>query len=234
MPLKGPYEILSFDCYGTLIDWETGILAVLKPILSSYKIPLSDDHILEIFAEEESKHQVRDYFNYKTILKKVMRGLGNRFKSTLTSSENDALLKSIKDWSPFPDTVGALKDLKMRYKLAILSNIDDEIFAETAKRLEVSFDWVVTAEQVRSYKPSLNNFRQALQRFGVAPDKVLHVAQSLYHDIAPAKTLGFGTVWVNRRKGKEGFGATPASQVKADLEVADLNELATFLLEGRP
>ena len=229
-----PFEIISFDCYGTLVDWEAGILSALRPIFLSYKIQLSDDHLLELFAEEESKNQVRDYFNYKTILKKMMRGFAARFKITLTSSENDCLLRSLKTWEPFPDTLPALKALKEKYKLAVISNIDDDLFFETAKKLEVPFDWVITSEQIKSYKPSLNNFRQALQKMSTAPEKVLHVAQSLYHDIAPAKTLGLATVWVNRRKGKPGFGATPPSGGAGDLEVADLNELVKVLNSGAP
>src|ERR1044071_8957202 len=105
------FEILSFDCYGTLVDWEAGILGALRPIFQSYKIQLSDDHLLELFAEEESKNQVRDYFNYKTILKKVMRGFAARFKMTLTSSEKECLIQSLKTWRPFEDTAPALKAL---------------------------------------------------------------------------------------------------------------------------
>jgi len=229
-----PFEIISFDCYGTLIDWETGILSALRPIFQSYKLQLSDEHLLELFAEEESKNQVRDYFNYKTILKKAMRGFAGRFKMTLTSSENDALLNSLKSWRPFPDTVEALKALRQKYKFAVISNIDDDLFKESAQALQVSFDWVITAESLKSYKPSLNNFRKALQKMEAAPEKVLHVAQSLYHDIVPAKTLGLATVWVNRRKGKTGFGATPPAQAEPDLEVAGLAELVGILTSPSP
>jgi 2-haloacid dehalogenase len=229
-----PFEIISFDCYGTLIDWEAGILATLKPIFQSYKLQLSDDLILELFAEEESKNQVRDYFNYKTILKKVMRGFAARFKMTLTSSENDCLLNSLKTWRPFPDTIDSLKALKPKYKLSVISNIDDGLFAESPKALQVPFDWVITAEPLKSYKPSLNNFRVALQKMETAPEKVLHVAQSLYHDIAPAKTLGLATVWVNRRKGKAGFGATPPGHAEPDLEVSGLTELVEVLTSPSP
>ncbi|MFO1519853.1 MAG: haloacid dehalogenase type II [bacterium] len=219
------YEVVSFDCYGTLIDWETGLLSALKPVFTSYKIQLSDDHILELFSEEEAKIQVREYYNYKTVLKKVMRGLAARFKFTPTFSETECLIQSLKNWEPFPDTVDALRKLKEKYKLAVISNVDDDLFAATARRLQVPFDWTITAEQVKSYKPSLQNFKQALQKMEVAPEKVLHVAQSLYHDIAPANTLGIATVWVNRRKGKTGFGATPAAKAEPKLEVADLREL---------
>jgi 2-haloacid dehalogenase len=156
-----------------------------------------------------------------------MRTLSAQFKFTLTSSELECLVRTLPDWPPFSDTVEALKVLKQRFKLGVISNIDDDLFAETAKRLEVEFDWVITAQQIKTYKPSLNNFKVALQKIGVPSEKILHVAQSLYHDIAPAKTLGLAAVWVNRRKGKQGFGATPAAKADPDLEVADLKELVS-------
>ena len=131
-----------------------------------------------------------------------------------------------RSWKPFPDTVAALKKLKSRYKLAIISNTDDDLFADTARLLEVSFDWVITAQQAGSYKPSHHNFKLALERIALPPEQVLHVAQSIYHDIVPARELGLATVWVNRRAGKHGEGATKAAQGQPDLEVPDLKTLA--------
>ena len=120
--------------------------------------------------------------------------------------------------------------MRKKFKLYVVSNIDDVLFQHSAKRLEVRFDGVVTAEQVRSYKPSLNNFRRALDRIDEPPARILHVAQSLYHDMVPARTLGFCTVWVNRRKGKKGQGAVIAADAKADIEVPDLATLADILM----
>ena len=129
---------------------------------------------------------------------------------------------------PFADTQPALKALERRFRLAIISNTDDDLFARTNQQLDVAFDWIVTAQQVKSYKPSLNNFRQALAHIGLPTEQVLHVAQSLFHDHVPAKQLGLETVWVNRRHGKAGSGATPMADARPDLEVPDLATLVTL------
>ncbi len=223
------FEVLSFDCYGTLIDWESGILAALKTILLNYNVSLSDEQILEIYAESESNQQAGEYLKYREILKKVVHFFCERNNLTPTQSELDYLAESIKDWEPFPDTVEALQALKKQYKLTIISNIDNDLFAYTANKLEVEFDWIITAEQVKSYKPSLQNFEFAIQRMGISHDKLLHVAQSIYHDIVPAKSMGLIAVWVNRRKGKEGFGATVAASGTPDLEVPDLKSLVSLM-----
>ena len=221
------FEVLSFDCYGTLIDWESGILTPIKTILSSHNISISDQQILELFAERESIQEAREYLKYREILKKIVHNFGEQLNFVPNDTELNALADSVQDWQPFSDTVEALKALKTRYKLTILSNIDDD--SETAKKLEVEFDWIITAEQVKSYKPSLQNFEWAIQRMGIAPDKLLHVAQSVYHDIIPAKTMGLTAVWVNRRKGKEGFGATVPANGNPDLEVPDLKTLVSLM-----
>jgi len=145
---------------------------------------------------------------------------------TPSEAELATFSQSVKDWPAFPDSARALGALKTKYQLAIISNIDDDLFAYSAQRLQVPFDWVITARQARSYKPSLNNFRVAFERMGVPQNRILHVAQSLFHDIAPAKALGLATVWVNRRHDKAGFGATPPAEARPDLEVPDLQTLA--------
>lgn len=223
------FEVLSFDCYGTLIDWESGILTPLKTILSNHNINIGDQQILELFAERESIQEERKYLKYREILKKVVQDFGEKLSFEPSEEELNSLAESIQYWKPFPDTVGALKALKKRYKLSIISNIDDDLFSYSAKKLEVEFDWIITAEQVKSYKPSLQNFEVAIQRMGIAPDKLLHVAQSIYHDIVPAKTLGLAAVWVNRRQGKEGFGATVPASGNPDLEVPDLKTLVSLM-----
>lgn len=223
------FEVLSFDCYGTLIDWESGILIPLKTILSNHNINIGDQQILELFAERESIQEERKYLKYREILKKVVQDFGEKLSFEPSEEELNSLAESIQYWKPFPDTVGALKALKKRYKLSIISNIDDDLFSYSAKKLEVEFDWIITAEQVKSYKPSLQNFEVAIQRMGIAPDKLLHVAQSVYHDIVPAKTLGLAAVWVNRRQGKEGFGATVPASGNPDLEVPDLKTLVSIM-----
>ncbi|MBE9183879.1 haloacid dehalogenase type II [Microcoleus sp. LEGE 07076] len=221
------FEVVSFDCYGTLIDWESGILPVLRKLLSAREIDFSDDATLEMFAEFESaleSHQI-NYMTYREILQEIVKKIGQRFNFEPTGTEIKSLADSVKNWEPFCDTVPALTTLKQKYKLAIISNIDDDLFAGTAKHLKVEFDWVITAEQVRSYKPSTRNFEIAMHSMGAAPEKLLHVAQSLYHDIVPAASMGIPTVWVNRRQGKAGFGATLPASAQPDLEVPDLKTL---------
>ncbi len=221
------FEYLTFDCYGTLIDWETGILNSLKPILAAYGHSVPDAQILENYAELEARAEAGAYKTYREVLQEVVRGLGSTVQPRFRPTEREirSLPESVKDWRPFPDTVAALRELKARYKLAIISNIDDDLFAATARRLEVPFDAVITAQQAGSYKPSLKNFHLAIESLGVSAEKILHIAQSLYHDIAPAKLLGLATVWVNRRAGKAGGGATVASTAAPDVEVPSLKAL---------
>lgn len=221
------YEVLTFDCYGTLIDWESGILAALRP-MSVHNVNLSNEQILEIFAELETEQEKGEYLKYKEVLRGVVQNLGEHLSFARDSIELDFLANSLKNWQPFPDTVEALKELKKKFKLAVISNIDDDLFAFSANKLDVKFDWVITAEQAKSYKPSLNNFNLAIERIAVPSEKILHVAQSIYHDIIPAKSLGLSTVWVNRRGSKEGFGATPSASAQPDLEVPDLKTLVSI------
>jgi 2-haloacid dehalogenase len=220
------YKVLTFDCYGTLIDWESGILAALKPLLSSHGHNLDDEQLLQLFIEFEAEIQKGEYLKYQEILRRVVQKFGERFNFIPDAHELDSLADSIKYWSPFPDTVAALKKLKEKYKLAIISNIDDNLFAFSAQHLQVNFDWIITAEQVKSYKPDLNNFRTAIDRMSVPQEQILHVACSIYHDVVPAQSLGISTVWVNRRVGKEGIGANLPVVAQPDLEVPDLHTLA--------
>jgi len=220
------FEVLTFDCYGTLIDWETGILESLRPIFAAHRIELIPDSVLEVYGELESTAERGEYREYKTVLRLVLEGLGARFGFVATAEELQQFSTSVKDWPAFSDSPPALQALHRKYRLAIISNIDDDLFAFSAERLQTKFDWIITAQQARSYKPSLNNFRLAFDRIGVPRQRILHVAQSLFHDIAPANALGLSTVWVNRRHDKEGSGATPVARAHPDLEVPDLRTLA--------
>jgi 2-haloacid dehalogenase len=221
------FDALTFDCYGTLIDWEAGICAALRPIFTTHRIDLPQDKALELYGELETAAERGEYREYKTVLRTVLQGLGGRLGFVPTAGELQQFSMSVKDWPAFPDSARALQALKKKYRLAIVSNIDDDLFAFSAQRLQVHFDWIITAQQVKSYKPSLNNFRSAFARIGVPQQRILHVAQSLFHDIAPANLLGLSSVWVNRRQNKTGSGATPAAQARPDLEVPDLQTLAT-------
>jgi 2-haloacid dehalogenase len=223
------FEIVTFDCYGTLIDWEAGILAAMRPVLENHAVTADDDKILEQFARAEAKQEQDEYHSYELVLRMVAAELSLRLGFDATPDEVMSLPRSIGRWKPFPDTVAALRKLKSRYKLAIISNIDDRLFEATARALEVPFDWVITAQQVGAYKPSARVFECALEQFGIDRKKILHVAQSLYHDIVPAKSLGIATVWVNRRKGRKGSGATHPAVEQPDVEVTDLASLVRLI-----
>ncbi len=221
------FEVLTFDCYGTLIDWETGILESLLPIFAAHRIDLIPDSVLESYGELESAAERGEYREYKAVLRSVLEELGARLGFVPTAEELQRFSTSVKDWPAFPDSPSALQALHRKYRLAILSNIDDDLFAFSAERLQVKFDWIITAQQAKSYKPSLHNFRLAFERIGVPQKRILHVAQSLFHDIAPANALGLSSVWVNRRQNKAGIGATPVARARPDLEVPDLRTLAS-------
>ena len=224
------FECLTFDCYGTLIDWESGILAALKPVLAEHNRTLKDEELLELYGKFEAQAEAGEYRSYRKVLQFVTQRIGSRLSFALHENEINVLPDSLSRWPAFPDTVGALRRLKSRYKLAIISNTDDDLFAETAKTLEVPFDFVITAQQAQSYKPSHRNFELALERIGLPKEKVLHCGQSLYHDTTPAKALGIANVWVDRRAGKKGSGATVAANATPDMTVTSMKELADLAL----
>jgi 2-haloacid dehalogenase len=219
------YEWISFDCYGTLIDWESGILGYLMPLLERKRVFIRDAEVLRLYAEIEPRLQSEPYRCYREILAMVVREFARELRFNVSIAEAAGLAESLYSWQPFPDTNPALQRLKSRYKLAILSNIDDDLFASSAFKLDVHFDCVVTAQKLRSYKPARENFEALLHRSLVRPTHLLHVAESLYHDVAPAKSLGIPNVWVNRRQGKES-AASKLVRVEPDLEVSNLGELA--------
>lgn len=219
------FKALTFDCYGTLIDWESGILGALRSLIRSHGRDLNDAQILQTYGELEPKAQ-NPYRRYHEVLAEVVHGFGKRLGFEVSDAEAECLPQSLKGWLPFADTVPALEKLKKKYKLAIISNTDDDLFAATAQHLKIAFDQVITAEQATAYKPSEAPFQLALQRLGLPPDRVLHVGQSVYHDVIPAKSLGFATVLVHRR----GFGATRAIEGAPDLKVPDLQTLAVLAL----
>ena len=220
------FQAITFDCYGTLIDWESGIFAALKPILSAHGKPVSDSQLLELYAEFEASAEEGEYRTYRAVLQSVVRAFGKHLVFNPSELEIRSLPDSVSHWKPFPDTVAALKKLASRYRLFVISNIDDDMFAATRKHLLVDFDGAVTAQQARSYKPSLNNFRMALDALKLRNDQILHVGQSRYHDVAPAKSLGITTVWVNRPSPRANAGAARTATVAPDLEVASLAALA--------
>jgi 2-haloacid dehalogenase len=225
------FEWVSFDCYGTLIDWETGLLGYLRPLFQNNGCDVSDSRILALYSEFEPRQQAGHFRRYRDVLASVVRDFAQELHFEVSDDEANGLAESIRDWEPFADTVTGLQRLQSRYKLAVLSNIDDELFACTAPKLEVRFDSVVTAQQVHSYKPSLNNFEALLRRSAIPRERLLHVAESLYHDVAPAHSLGIRTVWVNRRQGKAA-AASKLAEVKPDLEVSNVGSLAELAVPG--
>jgi 2-haloacid dehalogenase len=224
------FEALTFDCYGTLIDWESGILRVLRAVLDRRGVRLPDDELLEAFAKNEAALESGEYLPYREILAGSLRGICLPHGFTPTEQEIRSFADSVGDWPVFADSAAALGRLAERFRLGVITNCDDDLFARSNARLGVTFDWIVTAQRARSYKPSLRNFQIAIETMGLPPDRILHVAQSLYHDHVPAKQLGMRTVWVDRRAGKRGFGATPPASATPDLTVSDMATFADLAL----
>jgi len=226
------FEYLTFDCYGTLINWETGILGAMRPVFERHGVHVTDTQILETYGQIELQLESGDYRPYREVLRLAVREFGERLGFKPELNEIPVIEESQRNWQPFPDTVAALRDLSQRYELVIVSNIDDELFAFTRPLLQVAFAEVITAQQCKSYKPSLNNFRTALKRLNTTPDKILHCAQSRFHDVAPAREMGIASVWVNRHHGQASDGATALSNAVPDVEVKSMAELAELLTRG--
>lgn len=222
-------KVISFDCYGTLVDWESGILGYFRPLAATHGRTISDAEILVAYSEIEPRLQAGPYRTYREILREVACEFAARFHFAISKTESDGLADSLRSWQPFPDTVPALRRLKAKFQLAIVSNIDNDLFAHTARLLEVPFDYAITAEQVRSYKPALPHFRELLARTGLPATEHLHAAESLFHDIAPASQLGLPNVWVKRSHDNAATASQKIS-VQPDRTVANLAELASVLL----
>jgi len=223
------FKVLTFDCYGTLIDWEAGILAVLRPWAERNRVRASEDELLAAYGEAESaQERETPQAVYREILRGTMSRIARRFGKAADGFDQDKLALSVGDWPVFPDTLESLRELQRWHKLMVVSNVDKASFAGTAPKLGVILDGLVIAEEVGAYKPDERMFGRAFEvaaGWGIAPNEILHVAQSLFHDIAPAKRLGLATIWVDRRAGRSG-GATPlASGVPSpDLRVSSLRE----------
>jgi 2-haloacid dehalogenase len=225
----GAFEAFTFDCYGTLIDWETGILAGLRAALDRHGVDGTDDELLERYAEAEASLENGPYLRYREILGSGLRSVAADLGTTVTDEEAATFGGSVVDWPAFPDSAAALTRLKTRFRLGVLTNCDDDLFAASNRRLGVEFDWIVTAQQVGSYKPNERNFAALFERLaadGVRRERILHVAQSLFHDHAPAKRLGLTTVWIDRRHDRPGSGATPPADANPDATFTSMAEFA--------
>ena len=227
------YRALTFDCYGTLIDWEAGILSALRPVTRAHGVEVSDAELLDLYADIERGGKSGEYQRYREVLRATVRGICTRLGFVPSLTEVECLAESLGSWQPFPDTIDALERFKTKYRLCIVSNVDDDLFAGTARMLEVELDYIVTAEQAGSYKPSHNNFRMAIERMGIPKERVLHVAESVKLDIEAAKNFGMDTVWVNRHSGSNQEGSASGNPAEgdsgADLEVPDLKTLAEMM-----
>jgi 2-haloacid dehalogenase len=224
-----PYQTLSFDCYGTLIDWESGIVAALQPWLKRRGLLVEDDEILALHGKWEPKAEAGTYKTYREVLREVMRLMSEELGLILLPGEERILEDSLGRWPVFPDTVAALARLRQHHAVAILSNVDRDLIAETLAFNGMEVDWVLTAEDVRAYKPAQVFFETAKSRLNCPPDQWLHCGCSKYHDIGPASRLGIATAWINRRLGQSGDGATPSAEATPLLSFASLAELADAL-----
>ncbi|MCC7048074.1 MAG: haloacid dehalogenase type II [Alphaproteobacteria bacterium] len=226
------FKALTFDCYGTLIDWEAGILNELKPWAKKHGLNYTDDQILETFAEVESavEHDNPGMI-YRDILAEVHRKLAAKWKIAADEKAAKDFGESVPRWPAFPDSAEALAYLKQHYTLVILSNVHNDGIAASAKKMGNPFHHIFTAEMIGSYKPSLRNFEYMIDKLkglGLPKDKILHTAQSLFHDHKPAQEMGLTSAWIDRRAGKQGQGATKklASQPKVQFRFTSLAEFA--------
>ncbi|HYB88312.1 MAG TPA: haloacid dehalogenase type II [Streptosporangiaceae bacterium] len=232
------FEALSFDCYGTLIDWEAGLAAVLIPWAREHGVGLTGEQLLAEYAScEEAAEAEHPAELYPDILARSLRVLGGKLAAEVTGQDAARLAASVPDWPAFPDSRDALRALGERFKLIILSNVDRASFAGSNPRLGVEFTSILTAQDIGSYKPSPRNFEALMAeaaRLGVGPGKLLHVAQSLFHDHVPAKRAGLPTVWINRRHARPGWGATPepSAPVTPDWEFPSMAAFAAAVEAG--
>ena len=207
------FKVLTFDCYGTLIDWENGIWAALQPLVAKRPTPLDRDKALEEFGRHETEQQSETpQLRYRDLLAVVHGRLAAAWNVPASEEEHRRFGQSIGDWPAFPDSAEALAYLKRHYQLVILSNVDRDSFGLSNARLGVAFDAIYTAEDVGSYKPDRRNFAYmlgALSERGFGRSDILHTAQSLFHDHVPAKEFGLASAWIDRRHEQAGWGATP-------------------------
>ncbi len=227
----GRFDALTFDCYGTLIDWEAGLSAALRAILDPRGVTPSHEQMLETYAGFEATGEQPPYRRYRDVLATAARATCATYEVEPSAEELAAFGGSVVDWPAFPDSHDALTRLQRRFRLGVLTNCDDDLFAASNARLDVRFDWVVTAQQAGGYKPAIHNFEVLFERVGLPRERILHVAQSLFHDHVPAKSLGLHTVWIDRRHGQDGAGATPPADATPDLTFPDMASFAAAAVD---
>jgi len=229
-----PYRALSFDCYGTLIDWETGIRQALQPWAAARRVDIGADELLDRFGAHEQVIQSHSpTLAYPLVLAEALRRIGVDLDVDVSDTEASEFGASVGSWPAFADSADALRRLQQRYRLIILSNVDRASFARSNRRLEVTFDLILTAEDIGSYKPNPANFERLLAEIGalgVARSELLHVAQSLFHDHGPAQRIGLPSVWIDRYGTPPGTGASPHSDVGVDWRYPSMAEFADAAL----
>ncbi len=215
MPLRD-FQVLTFDCYGTLIDWESGLYTALQPLLAAATVTAPAAEVLAQFAAREAAQQAQTPgMLYPQLLAQVHRQLARDWGVSVSDAAHRAFGHSVPEWPAFADTAAALQYLKQHYRLVILSNVDRASFAASNLKLGVRFDAICTAQDIGSYKPDARNFRyliDAVGRLGIEPRGILHTAQSLFHDHAPAQAAGLSSAWIDRRQEQAGWGATRAPE----------------------
>lgn len=218
---NGDFDIITFDCYGTLIDWESGIICAFQSEAAMNGVELNRDRIITAYAAEEPRVESAPYRPYREVLGETARRVAATLGWELSAERAGFLAASLPDWKPFPDTNPALERLARRFQLGILSNIDDDLLAATRRQFSVDFDLIVTAQQMKSYKPGLAHFEEAIARAGKR--RLLHAAQSYFHDVVPASKLGIPVVWINRKGSRvEPGGPLPTHEVRNLTELANL------------
>jgi 2-haloalkanoic acid dehalogenase type II len=226
------FDVLTFDCYGTLIDWETGLLAALRDALP--EVDVGDDELLEAYAGHEAEAERPPYRSYREVLGTGLRGVAADLGLEVDEEAVARFSECVPDWPAFPDSAEALDRLHERYRLGVITNCDTDLFAASNEKLGVTFDWVVTAEMARSYKPAPAAFELAFETIDVPRGRILHVAQSLFHDHVPAKQLGLTTVWIDRRLDRPGAGATPPAEATPDARYPSMQAFADAVSAPRP
>ena len=227
------FDVLTFDCYGTLIDWEAGLLAALRDALPGTD-EVRDDALLEAYAGHEAEAERPPYRSYREVLATGLRGVAADLGLEVADDAVARFSESVRDWPAFPDSAEALARLRGRYRLGVITNCDTDLFAASNEKLGVTFDWVVTAALARSYKPALTGFELAFETIDVPRERILHVAQSLFHDHVPAKQLGLTSVWIDRRHDRPGAGATPQAEAAPDASYPSMLASADAVSAPRP
>ena len=219
------FDALTFDCYGTLVDWERGILDGIRAAVGD-RLAVPDEELLEAYSRHETALEAGEYLPYREVVAAALRGICADRGVEVGDAEAAAFGDSVGDWPPFPDSAAALAGLAERFRLGVITNCDDDLFARSRARLGAHFSWIVTAQQARGYKPRIENFELAFERIDVPRERIIHVAQSLFHDHIPAKQLGMTTIWIDRRGDRRGSGATPPASASPDMTFADMQSFA--------